>query len=898
MTSLTRNQSLKESLTSGKRFSKKPVRKAPGIDSTEYDPMDDVLLLFDSPSSLGELDQLITHTNRYKSQLEDAISKNNQEYQEFIKSNENSDTSLSLLETQLVGLIKEFDETKFLAESTGSTINSMTSNIKTLDNCKKNLTLSMTILKRLQMLITAYESLVELINDKNVPNKNYREISQLLSVVLDLMQHFQSYKSIDDISVLNKRIGSLRNKIIDEIFNDFEKESDGDLRNPDLVNACLILDMLGKAYHDKLSNWYVTKQLREITTIFKSTEEAGSLDNLKRRFIFFQRILSNFEQSHTQMFPEDWHMSLELTSKFCDLTKKDLKEVTDKETRLNGSNGNRVDVNLLLKALSDTLEFESFLNQKFKYYGDFDQRKAVEEANGGIDPKLRFDQRISSVFEPYLNIWIDHQSKVLDDKFVEFVNPANHLKRSGNQDSPDEATSLNVLDSSAELFRVYRQMLNQLSKLSQGEPLVRLSSIFVKYLIYYQQRILEPILPDTKRISSSTEEANAESISYICLVLNTADYCSLTVSQLEEKLASIIKPPELAQKFSFETVKDSYLSLVNNCLNLLLFKVQNDMEFAWREMRNENWKVLSDVTGESRYVSTLKTLLIDNCSIIFPGFNRELYIRNFVDKTVEMVLVQFTENICRLRPVNEIMAEQFLLDLQTLRGMFLELPNLAPDQRSPTNTKPISKSQLFHKFITQTVGKPETLLKVLMTRLKPIDSFVRNYFIIVGDQNFSNFYKVLQLKGAVNSSLQSDQKQRLKYLDEFKSQLLDYTSEKTEESPRPLEESYSFLENLDVDAVQTGPASMGSPKSQPSAGFASPSPQSALTFPNLFASTSNSPSPVGNSINNLGIKIDKQSLLNTKGQLEKNFAKTFSGDNKLNINENFKNFGKFFGKKN
>ncbi|GME97421.1 unnamed protein product [Ambrosiozyma monospora] len=247
----------------------------------------------------------------------------------------------------------------------------------------------MTILKRLQMLIISYDSLTDLTMDE-IEIKNYKKIKEMLSVVLELMMHFQTYKSIDEINTLNKRIGSLKNKIIDNIFNDFETQLSRHLSDESqLIYGCEILDLLGQAYREKLSNWYINNVLKDITTIFKSSEEAGSLDNLKRRFIYFQRILNNFEKNQAKLFPSDWSMNLNLTKSFCELTNKDLKEVTSKETKLNGSGP--VDVNLLINSLTDSLDFENYLNVLFK------------------DSGYNFDSSISVVFEPYLNIWIKNQ---------------------------------------------------------------------------------------------------------------------------------------------------------------------------------------------------------------------------------------------------------------------------------------------------------------------------------------------------------------------------------------------------------------------------------------------------------------------------------------------------------
>ncbi|KAH3663612.1 hypothetical protein OGAPHI_005013 [Ogataea philodendri] len=799
------------------------------INSDQYDPVSDLYELFPTPVSLSQLDTLLAYVNVYKLQLDEDIRESQSNYNSFVFDREDGQDVLASADEKLDDLITELNETKISAENTGTTINQMTASIKTLDNAKKNLTLTMTILKRLQMLITAYENLETFLSDSSNPVKDYLQIKQLFSVVVELMQHFQSYKSIDEINTLNKKISSLKNRIIDEIFADFELEYQEELHNPQLVDACELLDMLGQPYRDKLMNWYTITTLKEITQIFKSTEEAGSLDNLKRRFMFFRQVLENFESRHALMFPASWNMSQALTRNFCEITRKDLKEVTEKETRFTGS---KVDVNLLLSSLGETLEFESFLDKKFKQ---------------------SFDGMISDVFEPYLNIWIDHQGTVINSKFIEFINPSNMLKKSGVEAG---GSTVNVLESAADLFRLYRQILSQLSKLSQGESLVRLSTVFSNFLLKYRETVLIPLVPDPKSLSSGTEAEQNEGMELICLVLNTADYCSVTVSQLEERFVSLVHPSELAQRIDFEKSRTVYLNLINNCINLLFVKVENDLQLSWREMVNFNWRAHNEVTSESRYMESVKAAVKEDCAAIFPNFNRVLYIRNYLDKLVELVLSEFWLNTVKLRPITEIMAEQLVFDLQSLKTFLLDLPTLSPEPIK------ITSSSSFSKNIGTKVLNINTILKILMVKTSPMSDFIASYFTIVADSNFSNFMKVLKLKGLLSNEA-SYEKERFRYVDQFKTQLRQYeTMEET------LPESNAFLENLKLENVTAG----------------------VVSSPNLALSGFfNSP--------NSNFKIDKQSLLSTRDNFEKNIAKTFSmNDNKIDIGENLKSFGKFFKK--
>ena len=81
-------------------------------------------------------------------------------------------------------LFKKIDDVRERAAQTERAITEMTADIKQLDNAKRNLTLSMTALKRLQMLTTAYEQLCS-----QAKTRQYRDCAQLLQAVIQLMAH-------------------------------------------------------------------------------------------------------------------------------------------------------------------------------------------------------------------------------------------------------------------------------------------------------------------------------------------------------------------------------------------------------------------------------------------------------------------------------------------------------------------------------------------------------------------------------------------------------------------------------------------------------------------------------------------------------------------------------------
>lgn len=150
----------------------------------------------------------------YQNELDDEISA-------LVVQQSSSDTEsvkrIQSAKDDLAELFKKVESVRERAIQTEQTITEMTADIKRLDNTKKNLTLSMTALKRLQMLTTAYEQLRALSS-----SRQYRECAQLLQAVIQLMAHFKSYRSIDHIATLSRNVADLQREMLEQVCEDFE----------------------------------------------------------------------------------------------------------------------------------------------------------------------------------------------------------------------------------------------------------------------------------------------------------------------------------------------------------------------------------------------------------------------------------------------------------------------------------------------------------------------------------------------------------------------------------------------------------------------------------------------------------------------------------------------------
>lgn len=73
------------------------------------------------------------------------------------------------------------------------------------------------------------------------------------------------------------------------------------------------------------------------------------------------------------------------------------------------------------------------------------------------------------------------------------------------------------------------------------------------------------------------------------------------------------------------------------------------------------------------YVSTISTILCSEYPNIRNLLSR-VYYRNFCDRMAMQFLPRFMDCVARCRHVNEMSAQQMLLDLHSLKTLFLKLP--------------------------------------------------------------------------------------------------------------------------------------------------------------------------------------------------------------------------------
>ncbi|GAA5952951.1 hypothetical protein JCM3765_003016 [Sporobolomyces pararoseus] len=639
---------------------------------------------------------------------------------------------------ELIGeLLSQVTAIRDAATESEVVVREITRDIQSLDLAKRNLVASMNALKRFQMLVNAFDQLTKL-----AKSRQYKETAQALGAVKQLSSYFKTFSSVERIAAVNRGVFEVQNVLKAQVMQDFEEaqvptplvfilstssnllktnrfsnESTRASMTARLTDACLVVDALGDDAKEALLRWYSLLLLRDYRRIFGSTSEAGQLDNISRRFAWFRRILKSHEDENGSLFPASWNVGAVLAGSFSEVTKNDLKSVLSKAS-------STLDVNLLLESIAQTTEFERDMARKFSM--SFESILALSAIKyGGKDA----NSPITSIFEPHLGIFVDAQDKILSEMVQGFTS-------SRISSSPSDNPSA-VLPSSTELFYFYREALDRCARLSVRQPLLDLCKVYRKWLKTYAEDVLNSALIKFDR-RSGEGRPNVQELQTACLVLNTGEYCLETATQLEESLKEKIDP-EFKDRVSLEAEKELFTGSISAALLAILRELELTVEAPFSSMSKSPWKDAEFVSSESEYVAELTKACVTVVGIVREGVEQKKYVRSTCDKIVGLVLAKFLQTIVRCRPIAQIGAEQLLLDLQGLKHCLMHLV-LAPGDSAPIPTS-------YSRYVSRSCQRVDTLLKVIMTPEEPADNFVGHYLLLIPCQSFSDFQKVLDLKG-------------------------------------------------------------------------------------------------------------------------------------------------------
>ncbi|KAJ3139392.1 Vacuolar protein sorting-associated protein 53 [Physocladia obscura] len=703
-------------MTLSKLNSDETITHTDPLDSPDFDPLHYISIIFPNKSSSAE--SVLTRVRSKLVAMDHDIS-----HLVRVQADKAVDTKTEFEESKesICLLFEKIRRIREKASASEQLVHDITREITSLDQAKKNLMVSMATVKKLQMLAASLDHM-KLI----VARKQYLDVAQLFEiyvypkVIIKLSNYFESFRNVAQIAVLLERVVQMRIDLKRQIFVDFDEGFvSGTLRftTSQLSDACFAIQVLGTDVHllrAELTNWYCDIQLKDYKAIFRQNLEVGSLDAVSRRYAWLKRLLKTHDEEHAPVFPPHWKVAENLCERFCADTKKDISDVLIKTEAT-------IDVKIMLMAIQQTVEFES------KVAGRFTPKNLDDDAP--YEPS-KFKAIISCCFEPYLRLYINYEEKNLAEMFEKY--------KVSSEAEDEEA----VFVSSTDLFLFYRQTLVQCSKLSTNKPFLELCRMFAKWLKNYAD-ILVTKLP------------SEDDLKIACIVINTADYCSQTASQLEEKLIEKIDE-KYKSSVSFSQETEAFINVTGLAVKSLANMVEIFADSAITVMLRRPWGTIDLVGDQSEYISMIGASVTNSIAFIRRYLTTQKYLRTFFDKFSESFLNKFHASIFRCKPISEVGAEQLLLDTHALKTILIQMTNTPAsvgiqhsDLSPATSGSPdkVPPPAAFLKILGKGVLKVEQLLKVVLRSVDPPAGIVETYILLFPDGDSTGFQKILDLKG-------------------------------------------------------------------------------------------------------------------------------------------------------
>ncbi|KAG8929172.1 Vacuolar protein sorting-associated protein 53 [Tulasnella sp. 417] len=792
------------------------------LDPSPADPLD---TLTSFKESLARLDTVRAQLATQQKEIQDEIDALRLELRR-----DQDPNRLQTIQELIAELLSQMNRIREKATESEAIVQDITKEIQILDLGKKNLVTTITSLKRLQILMNSVSQL-----ESQAETKDYAQISHTLGATKELFGFFKTYSTIPTVAALTKRFQAVQGHIrtqLDRDFDTFFLQDPTKPISPNLVSqGCLVVDVLGDDVRHQYIDRYCSMELKDYRRIFKPTDEAGQLDNLSRRFSWFRKQLASSDEEYGQVFPPAWKLGQHLVARFVEITREDLSILLAKAA-------STMTVAQLLEALQMALDFEHVMASK---YG-VSFAELLQQAASPLRPGLSPRTTLSSTFEQHMNIFVDAQDKALSDMLAPFRGATRSRQSidsatgSGGTSSEGERHAVMVLPSSTELFYFYGQTLEQCAKLFTGKPLFDLANLHKKWLGIYAEDVLFAGIkgtPRTERERRSVEGRFTE-VKTACTVLNTADYCQTTASELEEKIKEKLSE-EYREKVSLQAERDLFVRVISSCIIVLLRELESACEPAFSAMIKTQWGALDTVSGESPYVSDLVKGVDSVLEVIRSHIEQKKYLRNFYDKAASLLIARFTNALVKSRPLGEVGPQQVMIDLQGIKACLL---------RFPQGMESGALSASYARSVTKSTTRLETLLKVVNSPTDPSAGFISNYTLLIGDSSFANFQKARLIQSLYRHVL-NNRVLDLKGVSKVEqNEILDTFLAMTSRM-RELENT-SFLSSLDMDPP-AGPLTAGSALNTPNHSspslpmLATPSNAGLMTPP--LGSVSPAPSP-------------------------------------------------------
>eukprot|EP00929_Paragymnodinium_shiwhaense_P072497 TRINITY_DN36798_c0_g1_i1.p1 TRINITY_DN36798_c0_g1~~TRINITY_DN36798_c0_g1_i1.p1 ORF type:complete len:845 (-),score=228.34 TRINITY_DN36798_c0_g1_i1:149-2623(-) len=699
------------------------------LDAAEnFNPVQYVSRRFQNEASMAGLDAFIGGLNQQREEIDEDIRKS---IRQQAVCGRRAREELEEAKAAIADLFERIQALHAKAEQSDVLVNDVCRDVKSLDVAKRNLTLTVTALKRLAMLITAMEQLKCL-----AKARRYKEASLLVHAIEELAESFQALLHIPRVNHLVERKNDLIREMRYQLQEDYASLHGPEHgRQAGLESAAGCVDAIGAVLRRDIISQFCNRLLEGYKDIFQPPKQFSTLESAERRYAWLKRSMREYDEKYACHFPDSWRVPCALCEHFCQVTRQHLVEVLSMSVHT-------VDPELMVRVLRKSIDFENDLadrypadvripvggnagradftkaasNFGFKYpevlgvstaATSSSSSSAPAERKAGQLPREasvasfapRFKGIISECFDAYLSSWVQHEEKqLLNDVDRSMLAGVDRII--GRDDDDDDGGMDPKLSyhSATALFVSLKNSVSKCSGFSTHQTLFDIFQVSRKVVAQYMEK-LKSKFPE--RVSAPLDSPTLQAC---CCVIGTLEYCDEMLPQLAAEVLDFIDPA-FEERVHFDQEQDLLRSVMNRANHALVASVSCGLDDAFLKMTRSNWAKFSREVGDnSPFVGEISEKL----SRVFEpiaGFLSKIHYRFFCDKFVQHFVARYIEEIFRCRKISEQGAKQLLQDTSEVKTTLLEAPvTVGSGRQMPT---------AYSNYVLREMGRAEKMLHVL-----------------------------------------------------------------------------------------------------------------------------------------------------------------------------------------
>ncbi|OHT08418.1 hypothetical protein TRFO_23103 [Tritrichomonas foetus] len=592
------------------------------LSTSDFNAVEYIDKLLPDDGSLIDLTKTIQKIQARMQQTTESI-------REAVRSNSvtgnNSEAILKDTQNAISDLSGRIQNIRGQAVNTENVVSQICKDIKPLDNAKKNLTTTVTTLRRLQMMTTTVKQL-----EINIEQLNYSNCAANILALTSFIEYFKKYETAPQLEPLLSKFYDLKRKLRNKINTELESKLYSGTGTEANLPICAVIDAYASDFRSNTIEMFCDKFLAPYEDAYRNS----SLSEMQSRYQWFKQRADFFNRQYHCAFPKEWRMLYHLARVFCQKTTRHVKNILKNETQL--------DVKQYLRAFEVTVKFEqkmaeSFATVKTVYIDENASMPDFENSAEGIRQKYAWKQRkeqhlgeivkepanefigiIACAFAPHIDIYLQAEKQNLEKI----------IRNTENYPDSDIDNQSKTMSSSTTLILAMKSCIDKCAGFNVSQSLRDLFKM-LKGLLKQYVVMLTRIIP--------TRCKKDDHYILACCIANTSSLLLSIVDSLATKVKSLISHKK-RRKIKVEDVKDSVGAELRKQLFILIDAIIKECETPLAQIGNNQWQP-NDIEN-SRLPPKLASILVERFSIISEWLSNDNMNRlrtSFTQKVVAAV---------------------------------------------------------------------------------------------------------------------------------------------------------------------------------------------------------------------------------------------------------------------